>query len=267
MRLTMVLAACAASLACGAAPAAAAPTWAPAADAAIHPGVNTTTGDASCTSNFIFRNRGNVLIGQAAHCSGTGASTETDGCKSKSLPEGTAVTVDGAKKPGKLVYNSWIRMQARGEKDPDTCAFNDLALVKLSKADAAHVNPSIPEFGGPVGLSAGISSGGAVFSYGNSAIRQGISLLSPKRGIQLGDTDGGGWNHTVITFSPGIPGDSGSAFLDSSGGALGILSTLDLLPTPGTNGVGDLGKELAYAKTFKRFKKLRLAKGTEPFTG
>jgi hypothetical protein len=35
--------------------------------------------------------------------------------------------------------------------------------------------------------------------------------------------------------------------MDADGKAFGILSTLNLEPAPGTNGVGDLGKELAYA--------------------
>jgi hypothetical protein len=47
--------------------------------------------------------------------------------------------------------------------------------------------------------------------------------------------------------SPGIPGDSGSAYLDASGNALGILSTVELAPVPASNGVGTLSKELAYA--------------------
>ena len=51
-----------------------------------------------------------------------------------------------------MVYNSWLPMQANGEKDPDTCAYNDLALVKLDPADAAKVNPSIPFWGGPTGV-------------------------------------------------------------------------------------------------------------------
>ncbi|MCW3017324.1 MAG: serine protease, partial [Solirubrobacterales bacterium] len=44
----------------------------------------------------------------------------------------------------------------------------------------------------------------------------------------------------------GIPGDSGSAFHDRSGRALGVLSTLALAPLPSSNGVGDLAHELAY---------------------
>ena len=51
-----------------------------------------------------------------------GGQTETDGCTSGSLPIGTPVEVDGASKPGTLVYNSWLTMQATGEADPDTCA-------------------------------------------------------------------------------------------------------------------------------------------------
>ena len=48
-----------------------------------------------------------------------------------------------------MVYNSWLTMQAKGETDPDTCQYNDLALVKLDPADVANVNPSIPDFGRP----------------------------------------------------------------------------------------------------------------------
>ena len=43
-------------------------------------------------------------------------------------------------------------MQARGETDADTCAYNDLALVKIDPADVGKVNPSIPFWGGPTGL-------------------------------------------------------------------------------------------------------------------
>src|SRR5688572_7982742 len=91
-------------------PATAAPTWAPAASAPIHPGVQTYTAGAQCTANFVFTNGTDVFIGQAAHCSGTGAATETDGCLAESLPLGTPVEVTGATRPGTLVYNSWLSM-------------------------------------------------------------------------------------------------------------------------------------------------------------
>src|SRR5262245_55488074 len=94
----------------------AAPGWAPAGTATIHPGVQTRTAGAQCTANFIFRSCATVYIGQTAHCSGTGDSTETDGCTSKSLPLGTKVDVGGVA-TGTMVYNSWLTMQKRGEKN------------------------------------------------------------------------------------------------------------------------------------------------------
>jgi hypothetical protein len=242
----------------------AAPTWAPASTATIHPGVQTLTEGAQCTANFVFTDGADVFIGQAAHCSGTGGSTETDGCTSGSLPIGTPVTVAGASQPGTLVYNSWITMQAQGETDPDTCAYNDFALVKLAPADAARVNPSIPHWGGPTALAAtGTSAGARVYSYGNSSLRQGITLLSPKTGISLGDA-GNGWSHNVFTVSPGVPGDSGGAFLDAGGRALGVLSTLQLAPLAGANGVGNLKHELDYLHAHTSID-AQLAPGTEPF--
>ena len=248
-------------------PVKAAPTWAPAATAPIHPGVQTITGGAGqCTANFIFNSGAEVYIGQAAHCAGTGAATETDGCLAGSLPLGTTVDVDGATRPGTMVYSSWITMQQLGETDADTCAFNDLALVRLDPADQGRVYPSIPVWGGPVGINTGGTSlGDDVYSYGNSSLRLGLTLLSPKKGISVG-TAGGGWSHTVYTLTPGIPGDSGSAFLDPSGRALGVLSTVAVLPLPASNGVGDINRELAYARAHWN-SGVQLANGTEPFRG
>lgn len=243
---------------------AAASAWAPAAGAAIHPGVQTFTAGAQCTSNFVFQEGSEVFLGQAAHCSGTGGQTETDGCTSGSLPLGTAVEVSGAAKPGTLVYNSWLTMQAKGEPDPDTCSYNDLALVRLDPGDVGKVNPSVPGFGGPTGLGAAGGLGATVYSYGNSELRGGVTKLSPKQGIVI-QNEGGGWSHVVATLSPGIPGDSGSGFLNASGQAIGVLSTLQLAPLPATNGVGDLGKELAYLRANSPFAGLQLVAGTQPF--
>ena len=238
------------------APAVAVPAPAPAAGpdlgaataGGVHPGVQLRTAGAQCTANFVYTGGGKVYLGQAAHCSGTGSAEETNGCTSSSLPLGTPVEISGAGKPGKLVYNSWLAMQKAHETDPDACAYNDLALVELDPADAATVSSAVPFFGGPVGLDTdGTAPGERVASYGNSELRGGVSALGPKVGMSLGD-QGHGWSHTVATVTPGIPGDSGSAFLSADGRALGILSTLDFAPVPATNGVGDLAKMLAYAR-------------------
>jgi hypothetical protein len=237
--------------------------WAPAATAPIHPGVMTNTdGSGQCTSNFIFSRGNDTYIGQAAHCSSTGAATDTDGCTSQSLPLGTRVEIDGASVKGTLAYNSWLTMQANGEADEETCAYNDLALVRIDPADVGKVNPSIPDFGGPTGVGTA-AAGQQVYTYGNSSLRGGVTALSPKNGLVVERTPGG-WSYSVYTLTPGIPGDSGSAFLNANGAALGTLSTVAIAPLPASNGVGDVGSELAYARAHG-FDGLELVNGTEPF--
>lgn len=103
-----------------------------------------------------------------------------------------------------------------------------------------------------------------MYSYGNSSLRLGLTVLSPKTGVSIGTT-GGGWSTNVYTVTPGIPGDSGSAFLDRSGRALGVLSTVQLVPLAGANGIGNLARELAYLNDGAA-DPVHLANGTQPFT-
>jgi hypothetical protein len=243
---------------------AAASAWAPANQATVHPGVQTFTAGGQCTSNFVFTQGSDVFIGQAAHCSGTGGATETNGCDSGSLPLGTSVEIDGATRPGTMVYNSWLAMQAANETNPDACAYNDFALVRIDPADVPNTNPSVPGFGGPTGVGEA-ADGSTVYSFGNSGLRAGVRQLSPKQGVVLA-TEGNGWSRTVYTVTPGVPGDSGSGFLSSTGAAFGTLSTLAVLPFPASNGVGDLSNELAYARSHSSLSSVQLAAGTEPFT-
>ncbi len=96
-------------------------------------------------------------------------------------------------------------MQALGETNPDTCQFNDLALVKLDPADVGSVNPSVPGFGGPTGLgSSAAGLGDTVYTYGNSSLRGGVTKLSPKQGV-VAQSEGNGWSRTVYTVTPGHP--------------------------------------------------------------
>ena len=258
------------------APASAAPTWAPAESAEITPGVQMYTDGAQCTGNFVFTDgAGATYVGYAAHCAGLGAATDTNGCDAGSLPLGTRVTfarggslVSGGTEVGQgtLAYSSWLTMQGRNEGNQNACEYNDFALVKVDAADATKVNPSVPFWGGPVALNTdGTAAGNDVYSYGNSSLRGGIETLSPKQGTSLG-AQGGGWTHPVYTVSPGVPGDSGSAFLDEEGKALGTLSTLAIAPLAGSNGVSDLNRELAYAQQHGGIAGLQLVPGTEPFS-
>jgi hypothetical protein len=279
-RALLATAASAALAAAGvlAAPASSAtPTWAPAASALIHPGTMMYTDGAQCTANFVYTDgAGNVYVGYAAHCAGTGSSTDTNGCTTDSVPLGTRVdfsndgnlasegTVVGH---GTLAYSSWITEHRLGTTDANTCAYNDLALVKVDPADVAKVNPSVPFWGGPTGIDTdGTKAGDQVWTYGNSSLRAGVSALSPHTGISLGDQAAdGGWSHPLYTVTPGIPGDSGSGFMTAGGKAVGVLSTLGLAPLPASNNIGDLAHELAFAQAHSGISGLQLVDGTEPF--
>lgn len=246
------------------APADADERWASPAEATIRPGsqlITTETGG-QCTANFVFTSGDAVLIGSAAHCVATGAATDVDGCQAGTLPEGTQVEVEGAAHPATLAYSSWNAMQDADESDADACLFNDFALLELDPRDHDAVNPSVPHWGGPTTVSAGVGTGERVFSYGNSSLRAGLDLLKPKAGINVQQA-GGGWTYQLYTITPGIPGDSGSAFLDADGAAMGVLSTLALAPLPASNGVSDLQRALDYARDAGF--DAELVPGTEPF--
>jgi hypothetical protein len=251
--------------------------WAPADTAQIHPGTMMYTAGAQCTGNFVFTDAaGHTYLGYAAHCAGTGSSTDTNGCLTDSVPLGTRVdlsndgnlagegTIVGH---GTLAYSSWITEHRLGTTDPNTCAYNDLALVEIDAGDVSQVNPSVPFWGGPTGIDTdGTAPGDQVWTYGNSSLRAGLSPLSPHTGISLGDQPAdGGWSHPLYTLSPGIPGDSGSGFMTQGGKAIGVLSTLGLAPLPASNNIGDLAKELAFAQAHSGIDGLQMVNGTEPF--
>ena len=247
--------------------------WAPAGTAAITPGVQMFTKGAQCTGNFVFRDgAGRTYVGYAAHCAGRGAATDTNGCHTRSLPLGTpvrfargATVATGGDTVGRgtLVYSSWRTMRARGESRRAVCAANDCARVRVGADDARKVNPSVPFWGGPTGLADQAPAASRVYSYGSSSLRP-TEVLSPKSGASLGPTHRG-WGLEVYTATPGIPGDSGSGFLDVRGRAVGTLSTVALAPLAGSNGLGNLSRELDYARAHAGIPGLHLVQGTKTF--
>lgn len=236
--------------------------------ATITPGVQMFTAGAQCTANFVFADAaGRTYVGYAAHCAGKGEATDTNGCDTASQPYGTRVRfAEGATLAtsgttlgrGTLVYSSWRAMQRHGASRA-ACAANDFALVRVDAADAGKVSPTVPFWGGPTGLATKAAAGSQVHSYGQSSLRP-TTLLSPKTGLSLGATNGG-WGLDVYTATPGIPGDSGSGFLDERGRAVGTLSTVAIAPLAGSNGLGNLSRELDYAQQHSGIDGLRLVKG------
>ena len=157
-------------------------------------------------------------------------------------------------------------MQSRGETDENTCAFNDLALIRVDPADVAKVNRRCRSSADPSGWAPGAPGLDRLQLRQLRAARR-RHRAQPEAGSGRSNT-GGGWSHDVYTATPGIPGDSGSGFLNASGGAIGVLSTVQLAPLAGSNGVGDLPSEIAYMHAnAPGFAGVDLVPGTEPFDG
>ena len=143
--------------------------------------------------------------------------TDTNGCDCGSLPIGTPVEVDGASRPGTLVYNSWISMQANGETNADACAYNDFALVRIDPADVGQRQPVGPPLrradrprqsaGGPrrhrLQLRQLLASRRRHHAEPEAGRRR------PGRGQRL--------EPDRLHGHAGVPGDSGSGFMDANG--------------------------------------------------
>jgi hypothetical protein len=213
-----------------------------------------------------------VYIGMAAHCVGAASNsdTSTNGCDAStgSLPLGTTVYfyqgVSGGSSllglvsvsngsnghrigSGVLRYSSWVAMKRAHTTNAATCSYNDLALVEVNAAYLRLVNPTVPFFGGPTKLAALPGAGASIYTVGNSSLRG--TERSTSGTVNSHST----WSDLVTTSDPGVPGDSGSGYMNSAGQAVGVLSTLDcsdpLCLTGKQNGIGSLLSEVAFART------------------
>ena len=249
-------------------------SWTPVGRATVTPGARTFIGEDQCTANFVFSDRaGNLYLGQAAHCSE--ADRVSNGCRARSRPLGTPVAITQGKANigmgqvvawGTLAYSSWVTMQRRHDHVIAQCAFNDFALIRLKRSDRHLVNPSLPFWGGPEGLADHeVATGEKIYGFGHSELRKAGSTGSRQSAITIADLpQADGWSHSFVAESPGIPGDSGSGYLDSSGDALGTLSSLRISYAL-INAIGDLHRELTYARKYSGLRGLRLELGTMPF--
>ncbi|MGN6161547.1 MAG: hypothetical protein ACTHOG_07545 [Marmoricola sp.] len=210
-----------------------------------------------------------VYVGMAAHCVGapTNSDTDTNGCTSGSLPLGTVVYfyqgVTGGTSIGGLVslgngsngtrigsgvlrYSSWLAMKKAHTTSSTVCSYNDLALVEVSSAYRSRVNPTVPYFGGPTKLAALPGVGASIYTVGNSSLRGTERSTSGK--VDAHST----WTDLVTTSDPGVPGDSGSGYMNAYGQAVGVLSTLNCSDPLGLsctqNGIGSLAQEIAFAR-------------------
>jgi hypothetical protein len=224
-------------------------TWARPSAAIVSPSMMLYTKGGQCTANFVYVDRaGRAYIGQAAHCSSRGGQTDTNGCTTRSWPLGTAVRDASGRRIGTLAYNSWIAMQRVREKRRNVCAANDLALVRIDRSLVRRTTPTMPGLGGPTSLNTtGVTTGAQVYAVGNSSLLFGAGSLVAQTGV-VEKAINGGWAYFVAMARPGIPGDSGSGYLDARGRALCQLSTISAGTDGVGNTIGNLAKEIAYAR-------------------
>ena len=120
--------------------------------------------------------------------------------------------------------------------------------LRLQRPGAGQARPGRRREGQPVGArlrrpdrrrpSLG-DTGATVYTYGNSDAARRRHEAEPEAGHRRPERRQR-LEHGVYTVTPGIPGDSGSGFLNASGQAIGVLSTVAIAPLAGSNGVGDL---------------------------
>jgi hypothetical protein len=167
-----------------------------------------------CTANFVFTDGTSKYIGTARHCvSGVGARVAMQVDTTTVADIGSVTThTSGGGEPG-----------------------NDFALIKID-ADVVQkwgVNPAIPVVGGPNGVYTGC--GPEVIKHYGHGYGVAVSQGKPGGGLATNwNNDGFGWTGT------GLPGDSGSGVVTSTGQAAGDLTHLivDFGNYPGSNMAG-----------------------------
>ena len=147
----------------------------------------------------------NDYIGQAAHCSGTGGNTETNGCTAARCPIGTPVEVTGASQPGTMVYNSWLTMQAHGR--------DRRRHLPVQRPRAGQARPGRRRQGQPVGPVLGRPDRRRRRAAARrrrlhaTATRScaAASRSSARSSGKVVEVDGGGWSYNVYTADAGHP--------------------------------------------------------------
>jgi hypothetical protein len=210
---------------------------------------------AGCTANFIWRDGGGDLyIGAAGHCflpSDKNASAnaqraaESDDdvydvgqldvsvCADCTVGGTTGLTFTGTTIGlGDVAY-------ARQNLPDGSEVGHDFGLVRIPSGAEDAVDPSLPQFGGPSGVSAGaVPAGLPVNQYGAGVANGEVFPTMGSNGVSEGDLGTSESWHAAIRASPG---DSGSPLGATEAGtgieggdAAGILTHLTATGTAGT---------------------------------
>ena len=237
------------------------------------------TDGAQCTAQLRVTptRAGNTYLGYAAHCAGTGSSTDTNGCQTDSRPARHPGRPHQRRQPRQRGHRSSATARSptapgspstsSARPTPTPAPTTTSPWSRSTPATSRKVNPSVPFWGGPTGIDTdGTAAGDRVWTYGNSSLRAGLSPLSPHTGVSLGDDAAdGGWSHPLYTVTPGIPGDSGSGFMTA--GRQGDRRALDARPgpAPGVEQHRRPGQGARLRPGPLRDRRAAAGHGTEPF--
>ncbi|PSQ13501.1 hypothetical protein BRD02_12985 [Halobacteriales archaeon QS_8_69_73] len=239
---------------------------------------------AGCTANFIWRDtsttigddfddeRGNspvfgddrnpLYIGAAGHCFLPGNETADDEagddfektydvsqltvkvCKNCTFGGITGLSfVDGeVYELGEVVYARQALPNDEGTEGDEVG--HDFGPVRIPEEFRPAVDPSMPQFGGPIGTQDGVvPAGETVCQYGAGVGNGEAFATAGTRGVSEGDiiqkdVDGDGANDSWYAGIRASPGDSGSLLVEYEAGqgtdAAGVLTHLTTVGTAGT---------------------------------
>jgi len=232
-------------------------------------------GTFGCSANFVWEDTSTVIgegevddlyrhplyIGAAGHCFLAGGANATEnakrkGEKDKNLQPADRVTsvkickdctfggaaglsvVDGETyELGDVVY-------ARQNLPDGTQVGHDFGLVRIPEELRPAVDPSIPQFGGPIGVEEGaVPQGEPVCQFGAGVGNGEVFATQATRGVSEGaiiqeDRDGDKVNDAWYAGIRASPGDSGSLLAEYEAGAAtdaaGVLTHLTTIGVAGT---------------------------------
>lgn len=210
---------------------------------------------AGCTANFVWRDgAGDLYIGAAGHCflpsdaaasesAATRQEKENDEDFDTSKLGGVSVCADctfggltGLAVVEGPVFELGDVVYARQEKpDEEDGPGHDFGLVRIPTDKEQYVDPSMPQWGGPNGVSPdALAAGAPINQYGAGVANGEVYPTMGSSGASLGG------NEADDTWYAGIrasPGDSGSPIIGAKTTgkpAAGILTHLTAFGTAGT---------------------------------
>ncbi len=231
----------------------------------IAPGALISVGGFDCTTNFVFTNGPTWFLGTASHCFWPDDNiTDAGQCSHGAMALGTPVDIaltDGTTTTGRVAYISGRTMrehgvcEVRSDQNTDLSDGNDFALVELEMDDVRRTDPTVPRFGGPMGVRTTTSPLGRnepVYSYQGE--------FGAKAGYR-NEADDSAFRYVHL---PSVIGNSGSGLLDAQGRAVGVICDVDTKDGYFTY-VADMQRVLDYASTYGGLGPIQIVPGRSPF--